>query len=389
MALNVVSPHRDHLPVWPTPQSAYVHVPFCRHRCGYCNFSVLPGRLDLADSYLQALQAELHELATPAPVETLFLGGGTPTRLSIPHLERLFDLLDHWFPRHAGGEVSVEANPEDINVALLSFLQSRGVNRISLGVQSFTRSKLAMLERSHDRNTACNAIEMAAQVIGNVSIDLIFAAPGETPQQWRQDLQQAIALPITHLSTYSLTYEKGTQFWGRRAHGALVSVDEDDELMMYQDVQSLATAAGFMHYEISNFAKLGGQCRHNLAYWQGRGWYAVGPGAAKFVDGKREVNHRSPTTYIRKLLSGASPIAESESISAAQWACERAAFGVRMIQGVDFDMIKSETGVDVQRVREQAIARCVQHGWLQVTGSHHQLTAAGILMADTVAAELL
>lgn len=377
------------LPTWPVPQSAYIHVPFCRHRCGYCNFSVLPGRLDLADSFLESLRVELQQLRQPAPVDTLFLGGGTPTRLSIEHLNRLFDLLDQWLPIRSDGELSVEANPEDITAELLDCLQSRGVNRISLGIQSFASPKLQILERTHDRATASRAIEMATSVIGNVSIDLIFAAPGETPQQWRDDVAHALSLPIKHLSTYSLTYEKGTQFWNRMRKGNLISVDEDDELQMYQDVRQMVSNAGWGHYEISNFAKPSFRCRHNVAYWQGRGWYAMGPGAAKFVDGRREVNHRSPTTYIRKVLAGQSPVAESEPIDRQQWACERAAFGIRMIDGVDFGVIAAETGVDVATLRHSEIARCVESGWLNVSGKHHQLTAAGILMADTVAAELL
>jgi oxygen-independent coproporphyrinogen-3 oxidase len=298
-------------------------------------------------------------------------------------------LLDQWLPIRSGGELSVEANPEDISAELLGCLKSRGVNRISLGVQSFASPKLKVLERSHDRVTASGAIEMAAAVIGNVSIDLIFAAPGETPQQWREDITHALSLPIHHLSSYSLTYEKGTQFWNRMRTGDLISVEEDDELQMYQDVRQMASSAGWEHYEISNFAKPSFRCRHNVAYWQGRGWYAMGPGAARFVDGRREVNHRSPTSYIRKVLDGQSPVAESESIDNNQWACERAAFGIRMIDGVDFGVIATETGVDVATLRQNEIARCVDSGWLDVSGTHYQLTDAGILMADAVAAELL
>ncbi len=373
---------------WPLPRSAYVHVPFCRHRCGYCNFSVVADRDDLAVPFLDALQAELAQLGGPRPVDTLFIGGGTPTHLPPAELDRLFDLLDHWLPV-AGGEVTAEANPEDITPALLEHLHRRGVNRLSLGVQSFSASKLKHLQRGHDGRIARTAIERAAAVIGNVSIDLIFAAPDESPAAWRADLHEAVASPISHLSTYALTYEKGTQFWSRRLRGDLNASSEDDELQMYQDARKIAAAAGLEQYEISNFARAGYRCRHNLAYWQGRGWYAFGPGAARFVDGRREVNHRSPTTYIRRMLAGQSPTADSEAISRVQWACERAAFGVRMIEGVDFQVIRDEAGVDVAELRREGIARCVAQGWLNVHGTRHQLTEAGILMADSVAAELL
>jgi len=374
---------------WPTPRSAYIHVPFCRHRCGYCNFSVVAGRDDLAVPFLDALQAELAQLGRPRPVDTLFIGGGTPTHLAPEQLDRLFDLLDHWLPVEPGGEVSAEANPEDITPAMISHLHRRGVNRVSLGVQSFSTAKLQHLQRGHDRRIARTAIELAADLIGNVSIDLIFAAPGETPAAWREDLREAVALPIAHLSTYALTYEKGTQFWSRRLRGDLASTSEDDELQMYQDARKMAAAAGLEQYEISNFAQPGSRCRHNLAYWQGRGWYAFGPGAARFIDGRREVNHRSPTTYIRRMLAGQSPIAESEPISRVQWACERAAFGVRMIDGVDLAEIHRETCVDIAELRRDAITRCLTQGWLTITGPRHQLTESGILMADSVAAEFL
>ncbi len=374
---------------WPTPRSAYVHVPFCRHRCGYCNFSVVAGRDDLAVPFLDALQAELAQLGSPRPIDTLFIGGGTPTHLPPAELDRLFDLLDHWLPVEPGGEVTAEANPEDITPAMIEQLHRRGVKRLSLGVQSFSTPKLQHLQRGHDGRIAHQAIELAAAGIGNVSIDLIFAAPDETPAAWRDDLRAAVSSPISHLSTYALTYEKGTQFWSRRLRGDLTSSTEDDELQMYQDAREIAAAAGLEQYEISNFARPGYRCRHNLAYWQGRGWYAFGPGAARFVDGRREVNHRSPTTYIRRMLAGQSPTAESESITPVQWACERAAFGVRMIDGIDFQIIQHESGVDVAELRREGIARCLAQGWLSVNGSHHQLTAAGILMADSVAAELL
>lgn len=375
---------------WPRPRSAYVHVPFCRHRCGYCNFSILPGRLDVADQYLQAIQAELDQLDQPAPIDTLFIGGGTPTRLPLDQLSQLFRMVAERLPLAAGGECTVEANPEDIDRRLLDGLRDHGVNRISLGVQSFADTKLQQLERGHNRDSATNAIQLAAEVIGNVSIDLIFSAPGETPAAWRDDLQHALTLPIQHLSCYALTYEKGTPFWSRRLKGQLTPTGEESELEMYQDTLRLTAQAGWEHYEISNFARPGFRCAHNQAYWRGAGWYAFGPAAARFVQGRREVNHRSPTTYIRRLRGGQSVIAESEPLTLQQFACERAAFGIRMLDGVDLHAIALDTGVDVQQLRREEIAACQQAGWLESpAGGHWRLTPAGLLMADSVAAAFL
>jgi len=366
-----------------------VHVPFCRHRCGYCNFSVLAGRDDLADSFLNALAWELSQLGTPRPVETLFIGGGTPTHLPPQWLGRMLELVTTWLPVAEQGEFSVEANPGDIDAERLRVLQDFGVNRISLGVQSFASEKLRVLQRDHDHAIASRAIEAAAATIGNVSIDLIFAAPDETPQQWLGDLRTAFQLPIRHLSTYALTYEKGTQFWTRRAKQELHNADEAVELEMYQQARSLAADAGLPQYEISSFAAPAARCRHNLHYWEGRGWHAFGPGAAGFVDGCRATNHRSPTQYIRRCLQGDSPVAEREPITAVQWASERAAFGVRRIDGVDLNTIQMETGVDVEQLRRDKIAECLQWELVTLTRGRLRLTEKGIPLADTVSSALL
>ncbi len=375
---------------WPIPRSAYVHVPFCRHRCGYCNFSVIAGRDDLADDFLSAIEIELSGLGEPQPIDTLFLGGGTPTQLGVRRLERLFGMLQFWLPRNPRmTETTIEANPEDVTPELVEQLAAHGVNRISLGVQSFDDEKLNRLERGHNSVSATSAVELAAGVIRNVSVDLIFAAPQESPAQWRRDVSAAVSLPISHLSAYALTYEKGTSFWARRRSGLLSGVGEDEELEMYQDVRRLAAAAGLEQYEISNFARDGRRCVHNLAYWEGRGWYAFGPGAARFVGGRREVNHRSPTTYIRRVLENRSPTAESEVISSSQWACERAAFGIRMLDGIDLDEITRDSGVDIGSIRGDAIEACVREGWVHQAGRHWRLTDRGLLMADSVASALL
>ncbi len=378
---------------WPQPTSLYVHVPFCRHRCGYCNFSVIAGRDALIHRYLDAMDRELSDISRqsrePIPLQTIYLGGGTPTHLSISQLQQLLDSIRKYFAIEADAEFSTEANPEDIDEGKIRFLAKQGVNRISLGVQSFQPDKLNALERTHDRAIAVHAIETCQSFIPNVSLDLIFGAPGETLDVWLHDLETAFSLPITHLSTYALTFEKGTTFWNGQRRGLLEPVTEEVDLAMYQAVRQWAGSRGWQHYEVSNFAKPGGRCRHNLAYWQGRGWYAAGPGAARFVDGKREVNHRSTTTYLKRIASGQSPTIESEEISAKQYACERAAFGVRMLDGVDLREIETETGIDVSNLRAENLEFCVQQGWLETTPPRVRLTDTGLLMADVVASAFL
>ncbi len=373
---------------WPIPRSAYLHVPFCRHRCGYCNFSVIANRDDLMERFVSAIDSELSQLERPA-IDTLFIGGGTPTHLPHQLLTRLLKTLNQRFEFAADMELTVEANPEDINRSKLQCLADHGVNRISLGVQSFQPAKLQRLERSHSAATAKQAIELAHGSLGNVSIDLIFASPEESLLDWESDLRTALALPITHLSTYALTFEKGTKFWNAQSHGRLSGVDESVEVEMYQRTRQMTADRQLKHYEISNFAADGFRCRHNIAYWEGCGWYAAGPGAARFVDGRREVNHRSTTTYLQRIERGDSPTAESEPIERLQYARERAAFGVRMIDGIDLHRLSKETGMDLLKECEEAIERMIDLGWLLNENGHVRITEAGILFADSVASELL
>lgn len=375
---------------WPVPRAAYIHVPFCRHRCGYCNFSVIAGRdEDYAELFLQALSLELARLGVARPVETLFIGGGTPTHLSSNWLARLLVIARSWFQLADNGEFTVEANPRDVGVEKLTLLREHGVNRLSLGVQSFQHPKLAVLERDHDGNAACRAVELAASTIANVSIDLIFAAPQETLAQWHEDLAQATRLPISHFSTYCLTYEKGTQFWNRLQRNGQMRADEETELAMYLAAIEHAREQGFGHYEISNFALPGFQCRHNQCYWDGLGWYAAGPGAARFVDGYREVNHRSPTTYIKRLLAHDSAVCESDQLTRQTWARERLAFGLRQLAGVDLHKLSQATSWKVEQHCGELLDHFCNQGWLTRQGNCIKLTPAGLVISDSILGQLL
>ncbi|MEE2934556.1 MAG: radical SAM family heme chaperone HemW, partial [Planctomycetota bacterium] len=251
---------------WPIPRSAYIHVPFCRHRCGYCNFSVVDNRDEWIDRYLRAIAVELTALNRPR-VATLFLGGGTPTHLPADSLVKLLRLVTSALDLSADAEISVEANPEDINATTLAVLQDHGVNRLSLGVQSFDDSKLKVLERGHTGDQARRVIDQAATVVPNLSIDLIFSAPEETLAIWNRDLEIACSHPIQHLSTYALTFEKGTQFWNRRHRGELFGNDDALEVAMYQAARDNARTVGLQQYEVSSFAADGFRCRHNMCYW--------------------------------------------------------------------------------------------------------------------------
>ncbi len=371
------------------PRSAYIHVPFCAHRCGYCNFTLVAGRDDLIEPYLRALELELCQLGTPREVDTLFFGGGTPTRLKAAQLRRLFELVRTWHPPAEGHEFSVEANPIDIDAETVAILAEHGVTRVSLGSQSFDTAKLKVLERDHTAADILRAVELLRQQRLSISLDLIFGVPGETDEIWRRDLQMALSLQPDHLSTYGLTFERGTQFWNRLQHNELARVDEELERRLYEHAIDTLIAAGFEHYEVSNFARPGQRCRHNEAYWLGAEYYAAGPGAARYIDGVRSTNHRSTTTYIKRLLAGTSAIAESEQLSGDDRARELLVFAMRRLEGVERSWFVERTGRELDVLIGPAMQRFVELKLLTDDGRRVRLTRAGLLVSDSLWAEFL
>jgi oxygen-independent coproporphyrinogen-3 oxidase len=371
------------------PRAAYIHVPFCRHRCGYCNFTLVAGRDDLIEAYLEAIKRELSWLETPREVDTLFFGGGTPTHLQPNQLRRLFKTARQWFPLAAGFELSVEANPADLNDEIVGVLAEQGVTRISLGVQSFNAAKLEILERDHRADEVGRAFQLARGCAQSVSLDLIFGVPGESLEMWEADLAAALALEPDHISTYGLTFERGTAFWSRLLKHELTRADEELERAMYLSAIDKLTAAGFEHYEVSNFARPGHRCRHNQTYWSGREYYAAGPGAASYIAGRREINHRSTTTYIQRVLAGQSPVADSEQLDPEDAARERLVFGLRQLDGVDRAAFAAETGYDIDELVGDALRKHVALGLFESTVSLVRLTRAGLLVSDSIWPDVL
>jgi oxygen-independent coproporphyrinogen-3 oxidase len=382
------SPFASLLPSDP-PRAAYLHVPFCAHRCGYCNFTLVAGRDDLIDGYLEAIAAELAWLGTPRPVDTLFFGGGTPTQLPADRLARLIQLARRWFPLADGYELSIEANPADVTDDLLAQLAELGVSRISLGGQSFDQAKLVRLERDHTPEQLSAAVTISKRWMQSVSVDLIFGVPGESLAGWQHDLDTLLALKPDHVSTYGLTFERGTAFWSRLNHGQLARLDEDLEATMYAAAIDTLAAAGLEHYEVSNFARPGHRCRHNEIYWAGGGYYAAGPGAARFVDGRRELNHRSTTTWLRRVLGGQSPVAESEILPPADRARELLVFGLRRLAGVDRQSFCQVTGFEIDQLVGRELAELARLGLMRVEPDGVRLTRAGLFVSDAIWPRLL
>lgn len=369
--------------------SAYIHVPFCAHRCGYCDFTLVARRDDLINDYLRALELELQTLQTPRPVGTLFFGGGTPTHLPAEPLERLFGIVKQWLPPTATCEFSVEANPAGLDDEKIDVLAAAGVNRISLGVQAFHAETLQILERDHRADDVQSIVERLRRRIANVSFDLIFGVPHQSLSMWRETLRHAIDLQPTHVSTYGLTFEKGTAFWTRREKGILVPAGDELERDMYAAAMDELASAGFEQYEISSFARPGFRCRHNQIYWSGRPFYGFGPGAARYLDGRRETNHRSVTTWLKRVFAGEPAIGDSEQLSPEDRAREAIVLGLRRCDGVERREFQTRTGFDLDRLAGNVVARHCRAGLLEDTGDRIRLTREGRFLADSVIIEFL
>ena len=368
---------------------AYVHVPFCRHRCGYCDFTLVAGRDDLIDRYLAALDRELSRLPAPLDLDTLYLGGGTPSHLGATGLERLFGSLGRRLRPAVGGEVSVEANPLDVSAAFVAALGDLGVTRVSLGGQSLDAATLRVLDRDHAPDDVRRAAERLLAAGFTVSLDLMTAAPGQSLATVEADLAAAIAVGVQHVSVYCLTWEKGTAFESQRTKGRLHPVEESLERAMFEAAIDRLEAAGFEHYEVSNFAKPGGRCRHNEAYWDCRPWEAFGPGAARFDGRTRITNHRSTTTWMNKVLAGDDPTGDVDAMTAEGAARERLVVGLRRRGGVDREAFRAASGFDLDVIAGASIRRWVDRGLATDDGARIRLTREGLLLSDSLWADVL
>lgn len=343
----------------------------------------------MMDLYLEALAAELATLGQPQPMHTVFIGGGTPTYLDPVRLERLLREIGRWLPLASGGEYSIEANPGTLTAEKVAVLAEHGVNRVSLGAQSFHPHLLRILERDHQPSDLARAVETVRRKIPRLSLDLIFGVPGQTLAEWHADLQQALQLAPEHLSTYGLTYEKGTRLWKQRRQGAVQALDEDSELAMYVAAMDTLTGAGFEHYEISSFARPAGRCRHNQVYWANHAHFGFGMGAARYVNGRRELNTRDLNAYIRKALAAEPTAFQSEQLQPVERARETMAIQLRRAEGIERASFREQTGFDLDDLAGEVIRRHVELGLLADDGTSVRLTRQGKCVADAVIERLL
>ncbi|MBZ0154067.1 MAG: radical SAM family heme chaperone HemW [Planctomycetes bacterium] len=370
--------------------SLYVHVPFCVVKCGYCDFNsyVVEDRT-VHDRFLDALDRELAEVWRGRPV-TVFLGGGTPSLLDAERFARLFAVLAKHVDLHACAEVSMEANPESLTVEKARIARAAGVNRASIGVQSFDEAQLRFLDRAHTAEGAERAFAALREAgFENISLDLMFGIPGEMPELWTADLERALTLGPDHLSCYNLTFEPGTRLTHAMQQGRVVPNDEERDRLMFLHTRERLAAAGFVAYEVSNFAGRGGPCRHNDHYWLQGDYVGVGPGASSHRAGVRTTNLKTVDSWARAALDGLPCAASAETLHPAQRAGEALWLGIRRADGVDLARVEARLDWPVRAHFAATIDRQVQAGMIMRVGDRVRLTQAGLLLADRVGSDYL
>ncbi|MHC5022671.1 MAG: radical SAM family heme chaperone HemW [Planctomycetota bacterium] len=376
------------------PLGAYLHVPFCFHKCHYCDFYSVVDRLDRQGPFVDRLVDEIRGAAPylVGPLQTVFIGGGTPTLLAPSLWPKLLGAMkDHWL-LDSDAEFTVEANPETITAELASVLAAGGVNRVSIGAQSFDPRHLQMLERHHEPANVERGVRILREAgLANLNLDLIFGIPGQTPIDWQADLDLAIGLEPEHLSCYGLTYEPNTPLTVRLRQGAVTRVDEAAEASMYETTLARLDAAGYEHYEISNFCRPGRECRHNLVYWRNQSWWPLGPGAAGHVAGVRWKNVPRLAEYLATSdPAGLPPIRDVERLDADGRVGEALMLGLRLRGGIDESRLDALLGEGERGPgRRAAITRHVDAGLLAQSAGALRLTGRGLLLADTVLADLI
>ncbi|TWI56389.1 radical SAM family heme chaperone HemW [Halalkalibacter nanhaiisediminis] len=368
--------------------AAYVHIPFCEHICHYCDFNKVFLKNQPVDQYIDALLLEMKRtLAThPTPsLKTVYIGGGTPTALSADQLDVLLKGMKQVLPIENIEEYTIEVNPDSIQEEKLAVLKEHGINRLSIGVQTFDELLLKEIGRTHSRNSVWDAVRRSKQAgFDNLSLDLMFGLPKQTPAHFYETLQEAMKLDVTHLSAYSLKIEEKTVFYNRQRKGKLTLPPEDDEVTMYELLLKETKKNGFQQYEISNFAKAGFESKHNLVYWNNEEYYGFGAGAHGYVNGVRHQNHGPLPKYLKAVEDGNAPILTEHLVTKVERIEEAMFMGLRKREGVSRSLFQERYGRSLDECFSEQITLLVDRGLLQVDEDRVKLTEKGLLLGNEV-----
>ncbi|MEM0676990.1 radical SAM family heme chaperone HemW [Corynebacterium amycolatum] len=373
----------------------YLHVPFCATRCGYCDFNTYtPGQLGSGATqgdYLDAIVAELEMAVVKHPelargADTVFVGGGTPSMLGASGLRRLLDGVRNSFGLADDAEVTTESNPESTSPEFFEGLAEAGFTRVSLGMQSAVPHVLATLDRTHTPGRPAAAVaEARAAGFEHINLDVIYGTPGESMADLDTTLEAVLAAEVDHVSAYSLIVEPGTAMARKVRRGELPMPDDDDLADRYERIDAALSQVGFSWYEVSNWAKPGGQCRHNMLYWRDGNWWGAGPGAHSHLDGTRFYNVKHPARYAVTISGGELPVKDSEGLTAEDRHTEKIMLGLRLAEGIDANLLGED---ELDKARRQAEAGMVE--FVSVDGGQRiQLTNRGRLLADAIIVDIL
>lgn len=369
----------------------YMHIPFCKTRCIYCDFySTTQSRLQTP--YVEALCKELdmrREYLQGEPVETIYLGGGTPSQLSQENFEQIFATLQRVYDLEHCREITLEANPDDLTPEYLKGLSTLPFNRISMGIQTFDDATLKLLKRRHNASQAIQAVENCRRYgFSNISIDLIYGLPGENAERWEKDLNQAISLDVEHISAYHLIYEEGTPIYNMLQKHRIEEVDEESSVHFFSTLMDKLKAAGYEHYEISNFCRPGMYSRHNTSYWQGVKYLGCGPSAHSFDGRSREWNCSSLKDYMAGIESG-SRLYEAEKRDINTCYNEFIITSIRTQWGIPLEKLQSEFGKELADYCMNLALPYLESGKLEIREDAMRLTRDGIFISDSIMSDLL
>lgn len=367
----------------------YLHIPFCKRACHYCNFHFSTS-LGLKNDFLKALlkEAALQQSYLAGEiVETIYFGGGTPSLLTIEELQRILEVLTRYFTIAPAAEITLEANPDDIHEATLLLWKQAGINRLSIGVQSFFEEDLQWMNRAHTAQQALGNLQLALRHFNNLTIDLIYGTPGLTDERWRHNVQQAVDLGIPHLSCYALTVEPKTALDSMIRKQQVSNVQPDDQARQFLLLMDWAAAAGYEHYEISNFALPGHRSRHNSSYWQGKKYLGLGPSAHSFNGIGRQWNIANNTRYIQSLKQNIVPF-ETEMLTPEDRLNEYIMTSLRTMEGLSLDHVQQLGGANVRQTLHRNSHKYLQQELLREEDGKLILTKQGKLFADGIASDL-
>lgn len=369
----------------------YLHIPFCKTRCIYCDFYSTT-RSEWTDRYVEALCTELtrrKDYLQGEPVHTIYMGGGTPSQLSEKHFRKLFHTLQQVYGLEQCHEITLEANPDDLTEEYTAMLKTLPFNRISMGIQTFHEDTLRLLHRRHTGAQAIRAAELCRKAgFQNISIDLIYGLPGENDFRWNQDLQQAIQLQVEHISAYHLTYEEGTPLYNMLHQHSVQEVDEESSLRFFTSLMDTLKDAGYEHYEISNFCKPGFHSRHNTAYWQGIAYLGCGPSAHSFNGSSRQWNKASLSAYMNGIEQNTC-IYETEQLDVYTRYNEYVMTGLRTQKGVSLKQLHHTFGMQLKDYCLRNADSYLKNGQLEIQNEHLRLTRPGIFISDGIMSDLM